>query len=101
MPPVVPSTDSAHPHPESEPLNVDPDAPLSPSNGDDMGYDEQFVKPEGRPGDVPALWAACASAAVFVVATWTIVLTNNPTSLGLFFFHPILQSLSIAMFTYG
>ncbi len=28
-------------------------------------------------------------------------LSNNPTSLGLFFFHPILQSLSIAVFTYG
>ena len=58
MPPVVPSTDSPHPHPESEPLNVDPDVPLSPSNDDDMGYDEQFLKPEGRPGDAAALWAA-------------------------------------------
>ena len=35
------------------------------------------------------------------MATWVITLSNNPTSLGLFFFHPILQSLSIAMFTYG
>lgn len=103
MPPVGPSTTDSqypHPHPESEPLNVDPDTPLSPSN-DDMGFDEQFLKPEGRPGDVAALWAASVSAAVFVVSTWAIVLTSNPTSLGLFFFHPILQSLSIAMFTYG
>lgn len=38
---------------------------------------------------------------MFVVSTWAIVLTNNPTSLGLFFFHPILQSLSIAVFIYG
>ncbi|KAM5539033.1 hypothetical protein V8D89_007256 [Ganoderma adspersum] len=101
MPPVLSSTDSPHPRPESEPLNVDPDVPLSPSNDDDMGYDEQFVKPEGRPGDAAALWAASVSAAVFVVVTWAIVLTNKPTSLGLFFFHPILQSLSIGMFTYG
>nr|VWO98805.1 Pre-mRNA-splicing ATP-dependent RNA helicase PRP28 (EC [Ganoderma boninense] len=64
MPPVVPSTDSAS-HPESEPLNLDPDAPLSPSNDDDdMGYDEQFLKPESRPGDAAALWVACVSAAV-------------------------------------
>ena len=35
------------------------------------------------------------------MSTWAIVLTNNPTSLGLFFFHPILQSLSIPMFAYG
>ncbi len=60
MPPVGPSTTDSqypHPHPESEPLNVDPDTPLSPSN-DDMGFDEQFLKPEGRPGDGAALWAA-------------------------------------------
>lgn len=58
MPPVLPSTpDAQYPHPETEPLNVDPHTPLFPSDHD-MGYDEQFVKPEGRPGDVAALWAA-------------------------------------------
>lgn len=60
MPPVLPSTPDAQPHPETELLNVDPDTPLSPSDHD-MGYDEQFVKPEGRPGDTAALWAAYVS----------------------------------------
>ena len=43
-------------HPEYVPLNVDPDTPLSEDI--DMGCDEQFVKPEGRQGDVAAKWAA-------------------------------------------
>lgn len=38
---------------------------------------------------------------VFLVSTWAITFANHPTSLGLFFFHPILQSLAIAAFTYG
>ncbi|CDO70748.1 hypothetical protein BN946_scf184798.g63 [Trametes cinnabarina] len=66
-----------------------------------MGYDEQFVKPEGRRGDIPALWAALISTAVFLISTWAITLANNPTSLGLFFFHPLLQSLAVSVFTYG
>ena len=37
----------------------------------------------------------------FLITTWVMTLANNPTSLGLFFFHPILQSLSIALFAYG
>ncbi|KAL1944751.1 hypothetical protein VTO73DRAFT_3181 [Trametes versicolor] len=80
-------------------------APLAPAvNAPDrteMGYDEQFVKPEGRRGDGPALLAASTSVAVFLVSTWAITFANHPTSLGLFFFHPILQSLAIAAFTYG
>ncbi|KAI0637122.1 hypothetical protein C8Q77DRAFT_1154995 [Trametes polyzona] len=67
----------------------------------DMGYDEQFVKPEGRRGDAPARLAAITAASVFVVSTWVITFANHPTSLGLFFFHPILQSLAIGAFTYG
>lgn len=47
--------------------------------------------------DVPD-WA---SWQVFLVSTWAITFANHPTSLGLFFFHPILQSLAIAAFTYG
>ncbi|EJF65714.1 hypothetical protein BD309DRAFT_848523 [Dichomitus squalens] len=63
-----------------------------------MGYDEQFLKPEGRPGDKIAEWAAYVS----LVATWGITISsNNSKSQGLFFFHPTLQSLAIAIFTYG
>ncbi|KAH9946249.1 uncharacterized protein BXZ73DRAFT_95751 [Epithele typhae] len=53
---------------------------------------------------VPAtypLYFIQVSAGVFFVSTWVITLTNNPTSLGLFFFHPLLQSLAISVFTYG
>lgn len=40
-------------------------------------------------------------AQVFVATTWSIIFTNNPTSLGWFPFHPPLQSFAIACFTYG
>ena len=42
---------------EQEPFIVEPDTPLHPEDAH-MGYDEQFVKPEGRQGDVVAQWAA-------------------------------------------
>ncbi|KAI0747970.1 hypothetical protein C8Q80DRAFT_1169371 [Daedaleopsis nitida] len=99
MPPLVSSTTNERHGPEYEPLNVDPDTPLAEDI--DMGSDEAFVKPEGRQGDDIAQWAAYGAVGVFVVVTWVMTLSNHPTELGLFFFHPILQSLSIAMFTYG
>ncbi|KAI0781094.1 hypothetical protein BD413DRAFT_20793 [Trametes elegans] len=67
----------------------------------DMGYDEQFVKPEGRRGDTTALWSALTAGAIFLVSTWVITFANHPTSLGLFFFHPVLQSLALVIFAYG
>ncbi|RPD65981.1 hypothetical protein L226DRAFT_608899 [Lentinus tigrinus ALCF2SS1-7] len=99
MPALASSTTPERSDPEAEPLTLDPDTPTIETL--DMGFDEQFVKPEGRPGDVAAQWAAYISVGVFLLTTWIMTLSNNPTSLGLFFFHPILQSLSIAMFTYG
>ncbi|KAH7889930.1 hypothetical protein F5I97DRAFT_1934732 [Phlebopus sp. FC_14] len=62
-----------------------------------MGSEATALKPEGRKGDNTAK----AAALVFVVSAWSIVLSNNPTSLGWFAFHPILQSSAIACFTYG
>ncbi|KAI0374731.1 hypothetical protein BV20DRAFT_387850 [Pilatotrama ljubarskyi] len=84
---------------EYERLVVDPigDAPGAKT----MGYEEQFAKPEGRRGDLPAFWAAIGAAGVFLVSTWGITFANRPTALGLFFFHPILQSLAMAVFTYA
>ncbi|KAI9569040.1 hypothetical protein HD554DRAFT_2021107, partial [Boletus coccyginus] len=38
---------------------------------------------------------------VFALSTWAIIFTNDPTSLGWFAFHPLLQSLAIGCFTYG
>ena len=44
---------------ERQPLILEPDTPVTPeAPRDSMGYDEQFVKPEGRRGDAIALWAA-------------------------------------------
>lgn len=40
-------------------------------------------------------------AQVFFVATWAIVLSNDPASLGWGQYHPLLQSLAIACFSYG
>ena len=39
------------------PTTIQRDTPLHPEDAH-MGYDEQFVKPEGRQGDVVAQWAA-------------------------------------------
>ena len=46
---------------ERQPLILEPDTPVTPEaprGSNSMGYDEQFVKPEGRRGDAIALWAA-------------------------------------------
>ena len=38
---------------------------------------------------------------VFALATWVIIFSNDPASLGWFKFHPLLQTLAIGCFTYG
>ncbi|KAG1749085.1 uncharacterized protein EDB91DRAFT_1344748 [Suillus paluster] len=58
-------------------------------------------KSEGRRGDKLFKYGALASILVFVCITWFIVFTNDPTSLGWFSVHPVLQSLGIGCFTYG
>ncbi|KAF9239677.1 hypothetical protein BU15DRAFT_46512 [Melanogaster broomeanus] len=57
----------------------------------------ETIKPEDRKGDESAKTAVL----VFVLVTWGVVLSNNPTGLGWFAPHPILQSSAIACFTYG
>lgn len=61
----------------------------------------QVSKPEGRRGDTFALGLVVAGCALLVVLTWITVLSNDPKSLGLFAFHPPLQTLSIALFAFG
>lgn len=56
MPALASSTSPELSDPEAVPLTLDPDTPTVEAI--DMGFDEQFVKPEGRPGDVAAQWAA-------------------------------------------
>ncbi|KAI0928399.1 hypothetical protein AcW1_005654 [Taiwanofungus camphoratus] len=87
-----------HPDVDYTPLSVDPEQADADVK---MGSDEQYVKPEGRRGDTVARVAALVSVGVFLIVTWVLVFTNNPTGLGWFFWHPVLQSLSVAHFTYG
>ncbi|TFK25039.1 hypothetical protein FA15DRAFT_668912 [Coprinopsis marcescibilis] len=44
---------------------------------------------------------ALASIGLVAGVTWVFILTHNPTSLGWFAFHPLLQTLSLALLTYG
>ncbi|KAI0736612.1 hypothetical protein C8Q72DRAFT_800723 [Fomitopsis betulina] len=81
---------------ESAPLIVeDTEEPL------DSALDPEVVRPEGRMGDNVAQIVAYAAVGVFLLGTWLITFVANPIKLGWFFWHPILQSLSIAAFTYG
>jgi len=88
--------DSGRDHPststEEEQRLLDPD----PQH---MGSDA--IKPEERKGDASAKVIVLASVFVFVLVTWVVVLSNNPTALGLFAFHPPIQTLAIASFTCG
>ncbi|PCH38684.1 hypothetical protein WOLCODRAFT_136393 [Wolfiporia cocos MD-104 SS10] len=61
----------------------------------------QNEKPEGRFGDEIAQIAAWVSIGVFTLITWGAVLKAHPLQLGWFFWHPVLQSLALASFTYG
>ncbi|KAH9931002.1 uncharacterized protein B0H18DRAFT_992213 [Fomitopsis serialis] len=52
-------------------------------------------------GDNFAQIAAYVAAGAFLLGTWLIVFVSNPVKLGWFFWHPILQSLSICLLAYG
>jgi len=66
-----------------------------------MRQDRQLVKPEARKGDELAKYVAMISILVFLMTTWVVILSNDPKSLGWFPFHPLFQSLSLSLFTYG
>ncbi|TFK42764.1 hypothetical protein BDQ12DRAFT_719608 [Crucibulum laeve] len=81
---------------------------LLPSNPDSaeppklpMGQEEGFMKAEGRNGDAAARNVALAGALTILTTTWITVLSNNPTAVGWFAFHPLLQTLAIFLFVYG
>ncbi|EPT00163.1 hypothetical protein FOMPIDRAFT_1023929 [Fomitopsis schrenkii] len=82
---------------ESAPLIVE-DAPEELL---DSVLDPEVARLEGRMGDNVAQIVAYAAAGVFLLGTWLIAFVANPVKLGWFFWHPILQSLSIVAFTYG
>jgi len=74
--------------------------PSDPTTETPMGR-EQSTKYEGRNRDSITWFASVASALVLLSVSWLVVLSNNPTSLGWFAFHPLLQTLGISCITYG
>jgi len=66
-----------------------------------MRQEDHLNKSEGREGDKLAKTTALISILVLLIATWIIILSNNPKSLGWFSFHPPLQSLALSLFTFG
>ncbi|KAH9829196.1 uncharacterized protein C8Q71DRAFT_791587 [Rhodofomes roseus] len=67
----------------------------------DVVLDPDIVRTEGRSRDHVAQIAAYVAAGVFLMGTWVISFVGNPVKLGWFFWHPILQSLSICLLAYG
>jgi len=63
--------------------------------------DMHTTKTDGRKGDSLGLGLIFGGCTLLVVVTWFVVLSNHPTTLGLFAFHPTLQTLSITLFAYG
>jgi len=59
------------------------------------------LKPEGRKGDGAALVITLTALGVFLIGTWLVIFTNDPSSLGLFAGHPPLQTLAITCFAIG
>ncbi|KAI0273815.1 hypothetical protein BC834DRAFT_855710 [Gloeopeniophorella convolvens] len=80
-----------------EPLSSDTAAPTDSL----MGGDEQQLKDESRPGDNAASYVAFSSALILLLATWTLILANDPSGLSWFAFHPTLNTVAIFCFTLG
>ncbi|OCH95575.1 hypothetical protein OBBRIDRAFT_830842 [Obba rivulosa] len=92
---AVPEAPQEHPDVEYIALSSDSDIAPVVANNSIMGLDEQFSKPEGRNGDNAAGVTAYASVGVFLVSTWVILFANDPSSLGWYFWHPLLNSAAI------
>ncbi|TCD65418.1 hypothetical protein EIP91_002717 [Steccherinum ochraceum] len=107
VPPIVADADEATAsatEEERQPLVESENPPDIPTTDrpaiEEMGYKDSYEKPEEREGDAAAQVAAIASVGVFVAAVWIMAL-SSPSSFGLFTWHPLCQSLSLALFTYG
>ncbi|KAI0703575.1 hypothetical protein BC835DRAFT_1404075 [Cytidiella melzeri] len=61
-----------------------------------MGFDEQYQKPEGRNGDA----LAQIIAITLLTVTWIMTFASG-TSFQWFAWHPLFESLAIALFSYG
>jgi len=63
--------------------------------------DIQTASVPGRRGDSLGLTLVASGCTLLVAITWFEIFSNNPRSLGLFAFHPPLQTLAIALFACG
>ncbi|KAI0797840.1 hypothetical protein C8Q75DRAFT_801754 [Abortiporus biennis] len=91
--PLTTISPEGHPE-EQQPLTSAEDEDSPQTN---MPFKDVYQKAEGRKGDVFAQVAAIASLAVLVGVTWFIALWNPA---GLFTWHPLCQSLGIALISY-
>ncbi|THH32984.1 hypothetical protein EUX98_g1177 [Antrodiella citrinella] len=99
-PPVAAETEAPATDEERQPLVDQEDEPETPTAVEQMGIKDSYDRPEAREGDAVAQIAAIVSVGVFAVTIWIMALAK-PSSFALFTWHPLMQSLSLALFTYG
>lgn len=94
------SNAQAHPDAEYEIVSQsEQPTPAAQEGSTEMGFQDQFQR-EGRDGDALAQIAALGSVATFLVTAWVSTFASG-TSFKWFGWHPLFQSLSLALFTYG
>ncbi|KAJ2916838.1 hypothetical protein MD484_g3597, partial [Candolleomyces efflorescens] len=74
--------------------------PASPADPTGMPSNSRADEARSR-GDTTAGTIALASVGFLTVSTWIIIFTHNPTKLGWFAPHPLLQTLGLSLITYG
>jgi len=87
-------------HNEAETIALAADDELQQAESEEMGFQEQLEVSESREGDAFAQVVAGVSVATLLVATWIVTFASG-TSFYWFGWHPLLQSLSLALFAYG
>lgn len=78
-----------------------PDAPTTSSRFESMEIEDEQKEPPQTHSDRSAYLIALTGVIIMVSYTWFLVLASDPLSKGAFAFHPPLQILAIAFFSYG
>ncbi|RXW24919.1 hypothetical protein EST38_g930 [Candolleomyces aberdarensis] len=77
-----------------------PASPADPT-ATGMGSNSRAADEARSRGDSIAGTIALASVGLLTVSTWVIIFTHNPSKLGWFAPHPLLQTLGLSLITYG
>ncbi|KAF8522158.1 hypothetical protein BU17DRAFT_75241 [Hysterangium stoloniferum] len=85
----------------SLPETVEQESDEIPMQEGNCGSQMQAAKLEGRKGDTLGLGLVVGGSILLVAGTWIAILSNDPGSLGLFAFHPPLQTVAVALFACG